>query len=171
MKKPLDQSQKKIHELAKRLKAEHEAKLRLAAELQNTTRRFEEERKQLVKRSSRELLEKIFPIFDNFYRAASHAPQVDLEKIPNLGEDDFKRLMNYFEGLRLIERQMEQVLSEVGLKRIPTAGNHFDPKLHEAVSHESSVEVPAEFIVAEVESGWMIDDWVVKPAKVRVSKG
>lgn len=91
--------------------------------------------------------------------------------LPNLTEGDYQKIFNYFSGLRLIERQLEQVLGEAGLKRIPTADQPFDHNLHEAISHEPSVEVPADHIIAEIEAGWTIDDTVIKPAKVRVSKG
>ena len=117
------------------------------------------------------MLEKLFPIFDNFYRASTHAPEVSLEDLPNLTEGDYQKIFNYFSGLRLIERQLEQVLGEAGLKRIPTAGVAFDHNLHEAISHEPSVDVPSDHIIAEIEAGWLIDDTVIKPAKVRVSKG
>ena len=65
---------------------------------------------------------------------------------------------------------MEDALADVGLKRIQTSGATFDHNLHEAISYEQS-ELPAETIIGETESGWTIDGKVVKPAKVRVSKG
>ena len=158
-------------DLAKKLEAEHEARLRVAAELANFQKRAEQERSNLLHYAKSQLLEKLFPIFDNFYRASAHAPQVSLEDLPNLTEDDYRKIFQYFSGLRLIEKQLEQVLGEAGLKRVPTAGVAFDPNRHEAISHESSLEVPADHIIAEVEAGWTIDERVLKPAKVRVSKG
>ncbi|MEK7202137.1 MAG: nucleotide exchange factor GrpE [Patescibacteria group bacterium] len=161
----------KLTHFEKELAAEHEAKLRLAAEYANYQKRVEVEKDALRKHASRDLLEKLFPIFDNFYRASTHAPEVSLEDLPNLTESDYQKIFNYFSGLRLIEKQLEQVLGEAGLKRIPTADQPFDHNLHEAISHEPSVEVPADHIIAEIEAGWTIDDTVIKPAKVRVSKG
>ena len=175
MRKAIDRSsvgeRKKIGHLEAQLKAEHDAKLRLAAELANLQKRFETERELLKKHAGRDLLEKLFPILDNFYRASTHAPKVSLEDLPNLTEEDYQKIFNYFSGLRLIERQLEQVLGEAGLKRISTAGAPFDHNLHEAISHEPSIEVPADHIIAEIEAGWMLDGKVLKPAKVRVSKG
>ncbi|MEK7534809.1 MAG: nucleotide exchange factor GrpE [Patescibacteria group bacterium] len=161
----------KLTHLEKEFAAEHEAKLRLAAEYANFQKRVETEKDALRKHASRDLLEKLFPIFDNFYRASMHAPEVSLEDLPNLTEGDYQKIFTYFSGLRLIEHQLEQVLGDAGLKRIPTAEALFDHNLHEAISHEPSVEVPADHIIAEIEAGWTIDGQVVKPAKVRVSKG
>ncbi|MDP3992773.1 MAG: nucleotide exchange factor GrpE [bacterium] len=168
---PKKPSSPKLSRLEKELAAEHESKLRLAADFANFQKRVETEKDALRKYASRDLLEKLFPIFDNFYRASTHAPEVSLEDLPNLTEGDYQKIFNYFSGLRLIEKQLEQVLGEAGLKRIPTADQPFDHNLHEAISHEPSVEVPADHIIAEIEAGWTIDDTVIKPAKVRVSKG
>jgi len=161
----------KITRLEHQLKAEHDAHLRLAAEYANFQKRVESEKENLKKQANRDLLEKLFPIFDNFYRASSHAPEVSLEDLPNLTEDDYKKIFSYFTGLRLIEKQLEQTLIETGLRRIPTAGSHFDPQMHEAISYEQSAEHGDGFIIAEVEAGWLLGDQVLKPAKVRVSKG
>ena len=161
----------KITRLEKELVVEHDAKLRIAAEYANYQKRVEVEKETLKKHANRNLLEKLFPIFDNFYRASAHAPEVSLEDLPNLTEEDYKKIFTYFSGLRLIEKQLEQVLGEVGLKRIVTDDQVFDHNLHEAISHEPSIDIPADQIIAEVEAGWSIDDTVIKPAKVRVSKG
>lgn len=170
--KPKVQKDKhRFTELERQFKEEHEAKLRLAAEFANYQKRAEQERETLTKHANRRLLEKLFPIFDNFYRASTHTPEVSLEDLPKLTEEDYKKIFNYFSGLRLIEKQLEQALAEAGLKRISTVGVPFDHNLHEAISHEPSAEVPAEYIITEVEAGWQIDNNVIKPAKVRVSKG
>jgi len=161
----------KLNHLEKKLKDEHEARLRLTAEFANFQRRTEEEKKQIAERSKAHLLEELFPIMDNLQRSSTHAPEINIDEVGALSEDELKKMTNYFHGLRLIEKQLEQVLSEAGLKKIPTVGHEFDPALHEAISHEPSLEVPEDAIIAEVESGWSVGDHVLKPAKVRVSKG
>ncbi|MDO8650222.1 MAG: nucleotide exchange factor GrpE [Candidatus Berkelbacteria bacterium] len=161
---------KKVVELERKLKEETDAKLRLAAELANVQKRAEAERGNLMKHATAGLLEKLVPVLNNFYRASTHAPEVSLEDLPNLTEEDFKKIFNYFSGIRMIERQMEEALSEAGLKRIQTSGVTFDHNLHEAISYEES-DLPADIIIGEIESGWMIDESVIQPAKVRVSKG
>lgn len=146
-------------------------KLRLAAELDNSRKRFENERENIAERSQTEVIAKLFPIFDNFYRASTHAPAVSAEDFSKLGEDDFKKLLNYISGLQQIEKQLEAALSEMGLQRIPAKGQEFDPELHEAISHESDPKIPADHIIDEVEAGWLLNGKVLRPAKVRVSKG
>jgi molecular chaperone GrpE len=161
---------KKILELEHKLKEETDAKLRIAAELANAQKRAEAERGNLMKNATASLLERLVPVLDNFYRASTHAPEVSLEDLPKLTEEDYKKIFTYFSGIRMIEKQMEDALADAGLKRIQTNGATFDHNLHEAISYEQS-DLPADTIIGETESGWMINGAVVKPAKVRVSKG
>jgi len=171
MPKRAESKKPKGKQLEEFLKDEREARLRLAAEYDNFRKRMLEREKMIAHRLSAELLEKLLPVFDNFYRLASHAPTVPLEDAKKLTGEDLKRLANYFAGLAMIEKQMEEVLSRIGISRVQTKGVKFDPNLHEAISFESNSEVPADYIISEVESGWMIEGKLIKPAKVRVSRG
>jgi molecular chaperone GrpE len=166
--KKADKEMKKS-KLETELEAAIADKLRLAAELDNTRKRFDSEREMIADRSRSEVIAKLFPIFDNFYRASTHAPAVsgDLSKI---SEEDLKKIINYVSGLQQIEKQLEAALSEMGLQRIQAKGAEFDPELHEAISHEDS-EITADHIIDEVEAGWLLNGKVLRPAKVRVSKG
>lgn len=161
----------RVAKLEKALEAAEAARARLAADYANLEKRAASEHEALKKTASHTLLEHLFPIFDNFYRASVHAPNIALEDVPHLSEDDFRKIFNYFNGLRLLEKQMEAVLETAGLTRVPTKGQPFDPHLHEAISAEASADVPADHIIDEVEAGWSINGKVVKPAKVRVSQG
>lgn len=146
-------------------------KLRLVAELDNTRKRFEVEREVIAESSQSQVIATLFPIFDNFYRASTHAPAVLAEDFGKITEDDFKKLLNYISGLQQIEKQLESALAEMGLQRIQAKGAEFDPELHEAISHESDSKIPADHIIDEVEAGWLLNGKVLRPTKVRVSKG
>ena len=104
-----------------------------------------------------DLIYELLPVLDNFQRAAKHAP---------------KELENdtWAQGIKHIERQLEDVLSNVGLEKIESLGSHFDPLLHEAVEEVES-DKPEGEIVEEILSGYKFDDDVLRPAKVKVSRG
>lgn len=157
--------------LEQELEAAITDKLRLVAELDNTRKRFEVERENIAERSQSQVIATLFPIFGNFYRASTHAPAVSTEDFEKITEDDFKKLLNYISGLQQIEKQLEAALAEMGLKRIVAKGAEFDPELHEAISHESDPKIPADHVIDEVEAGWLLNGKVLRPAKVRVSKG
>lgn len=145
---------------------------RLAAEYANFQRRTEEEKTQIAEYVKAGVMEELFPVLDNFHRAATHAPEIPVDgNLAELTDEDFARIRNYFHGLKLIEKQLEDVLASLGLKRIPTTGQLFNPNLHEAISYEDSADVAPDHIIGEVETGYVLNDRVIRPAKVRVSKG
>lgn len=131
---------------------------RLAAEFDNWRRRTESERQQVGQLAQIQTLLEITPVLDNFRRATAHLPT-------HLKND------NWATGVLYIEKQLEQVFERFGLEKIKTTGQLFDPKLHEAISHESNVEVEKDRIITEVESGYSMNGQVLKPAKVKVSSG
>lgn len=163
-----DELEKELAQLKHALEISEESRTRLASDYANLERRIEQEKSEISQRAGAVWLSKLFPIMDNFYRAATHAPTISADGV--LGEDELGRIHKYFEGLKQIEKQLEETLAQAGLRRIKTKGEHFDPNLHEAISYEDN-SLPAETIIDEVEGGWLLNDTVLKPAKVRVSKG
>ncbi len=94
------------------------------------------------------------PVIDNFERALKHVPK-DLEK------------NDYIKGVNNIVKQFEQTLQQMGVKRIKTAGEAFDPHLHEAVSMEHG-DGEHEIITEELQSGYMLGEEIIRHAMVRV---
>lgn len=171
-KKTTKASSEQLEKLTAELAQANEARLRMAADYANLERRIEQDRARIFEASRTELLEKLFPIMDNLYRSSRYAPTISLDQgFGALGEEDFKKIANYFNGLRLIEQQLEATLSAAGLQRVTTIGAPFDHQLHEAISYEKSSTVPADHVIDEIESGWQINGKVIRPAKVRVSQG
>lgn len=128
---------------------------RTAADFDNYRKRNEEIQSQLLEFSKADFITKITPVLDNFRRAFVHAPN-----------DGFAC------GIKQIEKQLEDILVSEGLERIDVkVGDKFDHNLHEAISFEKNNKISTDHIIAEVESGWKYKDKVLKPSKVRVSKG
>ncbi|MCK4673482.1 nucleotide exchange factor GrpE, partial [candidate division WOR-3 bacterium] len=61
-------------------------------------------------------------------------------------------------------------LKSLGLIEFSGLGEVFDPSRHEAVATVSTDEQPEDIIVEEISKGYIVDDRVIKPAKVYVSK-
>lgn len=141
------QLDKKIKELA-------DGWRRTQADFENYKKRNEEMHGELIEYAKADFMTKITPVLDNFRRAFEHAPKNN----------------EWFIGVRQIEKQLEDILTSEGLIKIRTSGEKFDPALHEAISCEENI-APIDTIINEVESGWQFNGKVIKPAKVRVSKG
>lgn len=151
MKKKIDHTK----EFESRIKELEDGWKRTQADFENYKKREAENRGEVLNMIKTDFFSKITPVLDNFRRAFEHSP------------DD-----NFSQGVKQIEKQLEDILISEGLEKIPADyGDKFNCNLHEAISCEENKKIPADHIIAEVESGWKFEDRVIKPVKVRVSKG
>jgi len=96
----------------------------------------------------------LLPVIDNFERALKHVPK-------DLKDND------YIKGVQVVVKQFEKTLADMGVERIKTVGEHFDPHLHEAVSMEEG-DGQHEIITEELQAGYRIGDNVIRHAMVKV---
>lgn len=129
---------------------------RLQADFTNFRRRTEEERVEVIGMARTDLALKLLPVIDNFDRAAEHVPEA-VKGDP------------WYVGIEGIRKQFADMLAELGIERIETVGQPFDPELHEALSHEPSDEFEKDVVSKELEAGYRMGDTVIRPAKVQVS--
>src|SRR5680860_586746 len=85
-------------------------------------------------------------------------------------EPEHQEERKVLEGVQLTHSLFTDLLQKEGVKEIDPQGSVFDPELHEAVMAEPSDE--EEGIVTRVfERGYMIENRVLRPARVVVSQG
>lgn len=134
--------------------------LRSQAELDNFRKRTEQEKSLLIKYAHANMISDILPVLDNFKRAATHAPQTT-----------DPQMTNWIIGITAIEKQLEDVLKQVGVEEIPVRiGDLFDHNRHEAISHEPN-DAPENTVITIIETGYTLGDRIIRPAKVKVSAG
>jgi molecular chaperone GrpE len=133
-----------------------EALQRERADAENIRRRHSEEIINLRNLVKADVVEQLLPVIDNFERALKHVPK-DLEN------NDFVK------GVNSVVKQFEQTLSQMGVEKIKTIGEHFDPRLHEAVSMEEG-KGKHEIVCEELQAGYKIGDNVIRHAMVRVKR-
>lgn len=138
-----------------------EALQRERADAMNVRRRAEEERSAMATLYKAVVVRELLPVIDNFERALKHVPK-DLE-----GND-------FVKGVEGVVKQFEKTLADLGVERIKTVGETFDPKVHEAVSMEdgdpstSSGQVAHEVVSEELQAGYKLGDEVLRHAMVKV---
>ncbi len=131
-----------------------EALQRERADSDNIRRRHEEQVANLKGLVKANVVRDLLPVIDNFERAIKHVPK-------DLAQND------YVKGVNAIVKQFESTLQQMGVERIKTVGQTFDPRLHEAVHMEDgkgSVEVVCE----ELQPGYKLGDDVIRHATVKV---
>lgn len=132
-----------------------EALQRERADATNLRRRHDAEIAQLRTRVKATVVAELLPVIDNFDRALKHVPK-------DLADND------YVKGVQGVVKQFEKTLADIGVERIKTVGEPFDPNLHEAVSAEEG-DGDQEVVSEELQSGFKIGDDVIRHAMVRVT--
>ncbi len=131
--------------------------LRAAADLENVKKRAQKEREDVQKFGSEKLLKDFLPVLDNLDRALAHA------KSPA----DFESLR---EGLAMTRKLFEDTLGKHGVKGFSALGQPFDPHRHEAMQQVETAEVAPNTVVTEVVRGYTLNDRLIRPALVAVSR-
>jgi molecular chaperone GrpE len=148
---------KVAEELAAENAALNDAMLRERADAMNVRKRADEDRIKMAGFYKSHVIKELLPVIDNFERALKHIPK-------DLTDND------YIKGIQGVVKQFEQTLTKLGVERIKTVGEHFDPNLHEAVTMENSPagEDGDEIVSEELQSGYIMGEEVIRHAMVRV---
>jgi molecular chaperone GrpE len=135
--------------------------LHSAADLENYKKQAARDRQDAVERTRRQMLGLVLSVLDNLERAMAFG---EAEAGPSKGLVD---------GLRMTHREILGQLEAIGVRPIASVGKPFDPRLHEAVSVVKPQEAGAESgtIVGEVLKGYLLNDDVLRPARVSVVGG
>lgn len=130
--------------------------LRLAADFENYRKRQAQEREALLKYGAEECMKKVIEVVDNFDRAVTMVEKIDnLEKMK--------------ETFFILNKQLNDSLTKLGLQQIKSVGETFDPALHEAVMQTQSEEYPEDTVIQELQKGYKFGEKVLRPAMVAVA--
>lgn len=134
-----------------------EKSVRAMAEVDNIRRRAERD----ITNAHRYALEKfsnaLLPVIDSLEQALQLATQH--------GDASMR------EGLQLTMKLFVDVLDKQGIKQIDPQGEPFDPQRHEAMSIQPSNDAAPNSVLMVVQKGYLLNDRVIRPARVVVAKG
>lgn len=125
------------------------------ADFINFQKEVMKQKEDWIKFSNRDLLLKLLSIMDGFDEAIKYAPK---EK------DEFSK------GVEQIKKQFDEFLKNSGVEKINTDGEKFNPEIHEPISAEEDEGIEPDVILREVQSGYKLNDKILRPPKVVVSK-
>jgi molecular chaperone GrpE len=131
-----------------------EALQRERADSENIRRRHDEQVASLKNLIKANVVREMLPVIDNLERALKHVPK-DLD-----GND-------YVKGVQAVVKQFEKVLSDMGVERIRTVGEVFDPRYHEAIHMEDGTGT-VEVVSEELQAGYKLGEEIIRHAMVRV---
>lgn len=132
--------------------------LRLLAETENTRKRLQKDRDEMVQYAIKNLLLEFLHPIDHFETALSFTEQ---------SGDEVK---HWALGFKMLLTQFKEVLGNHGVTPIEAKGKPFDPHLHEAIEMIETEEHPPGVIVEESGRGYLINEKMLRPSRVKVSK-
>ena len=129
----------------------------IMADFDNYRKQMEKQIASKIESSRAELLMKFLNIRDDYSRALEIAKQSKSETV-------------VIEGLEAILKNLDSVLKSEGVMEIETIGTPFDPNIHDAISFSYQDNVPENAVTGEIRKGYMLNNKVLRPSLVEISK-
>lgn len=128
------------------------------AELENTRKRMQKEKQEMIQFAIENAISEFFPSVDNFENALSFADQ------------NSEEVKKWATGFQMILTQFKDVLHNHGIVAYHSVGNLFDPHFHEAVEVSETDEAPDGTILEEYNKGYKSSLRTLRAARVRVAR-
>ena len=126
---------------------------RLQAEFENARKRTEREKAEFRDYATGSVIEQFLPVLDHFELALKSTGSVEQLR----------------SGVELIVKQMDEILRQMQVVAIPTLGEAFDPRLHEALGTVERDDLPDQHVAEEIRRGYRLRERLLRPALVRVA--
>jgi len=147
----------KIKEVQEKAEENYDLYIRSQAENDNMKKRFQKEKADLARYSNESLIKQLLSVADNLEKAISHS-------------NDEKSIAALREGIELTLKGFIDILERTGLQAVKAGGESFDPNFHEAVAGMEDDTVKPGTVLQELQKGYMLNQRLIRPAKVIVSK-
>ena len=136
--------------------------MRAMAEAENTRQRAKKDREDASKFAVSGFAKDLLDVADNLRRA--------LDAIPtDLVEADV-RMKNLIDGIEGTERQLLRSFEKNGIKKLEPLDEPFDPNFHEVMFESPAPDKPAGTIIQVIECGYVLNERLLRPARVGVAK-
>lgn len=152
--------------LEDKLAAANDQLLRALAELENTRRRAERDRGEALKYGAMSFARDMVGVADNLSRALKAIDDTDEAAKADLPE----AVQALLEGVAATQRDLMATLGRHKVTPLAPLGEKFDPNLHEAMFEAPGTGQEAGTIIDVIETGFMMEERLLRPAKVGIAK-
>lgn len=149
---------KQIGDLQSKLDAMHQEYLRAVADRDNYRKRVVREKDELRMSVVASIIESLFPVIDNLILGLEAA-------------EKHEKTENIVKGFHMVLDQFRAVLGERGVKVLNPEGEAFNPSYHDCMSFLPSEDVAKNVVIEVVRVGYLLNERLLRPASVVVSKG
>jgi molecular chaperone GrpE len=141
-----------------KLRAERDALIdrlaRMQADFDNARKRAAKEQAEFRDYALADAVKTILPVLDSFDRALKSSPEKS----------------EFHAGVELINKQLQDALTKIGVQPVSAAGRQFDPRFHEAIEMVDSDDAKDNEVIEELQRGYKLKDRLLRPAMVRVAR-
>ena len=142
-----------VNPFEEKYNAEHDARLRLAAEYENYRKRTAVEKESSYANGKADTIEKLLPVYDNLSRAMAQ----------ETADAAYKK------GVEMTLNELVKILTAMGVEIIGRVGDQFDPNLHNAIMHTEDESVEENTITQVFQQGFKMGEKVIRFAMVQVA--
>ncbi|MFO7913500.1 MAG: nucleotide exchange factor GrpE [Desulfotignum sp.] len=146
-----------IRALEEQLANEKDRFVRLSAEFDNYRKRKQREIDEFKKFATETVFKQFLPVVDNLERAISSA-------------ESNKDLDTLLEGVKLTHKEILKIFQAFNVTPVEAENQVFDPNFHQAVTQKETDEVPENTVTNVLQTGYILNDRLIRPAMVVVSK-
>ena len=129
----------------------------MVADFDNYRKQMDKQVASKIEESKAELMLRFLNIRDDYVRAVEIAKQSKAELV-------------VVEGLEGILKNFDHLLKSEGVIEIETVETPFDPNVHDAISFSYHDDLPESTVTDEIRKGYMLDNKVLRPSLVEISK-
>lgn len=154
-----DSSEINIEKLQAENQKLREDYLRAFADAENTKKRCAQEIEKNNKYAISSFAKNLLSVADNLQRALDASKDTDNEACDALRQ-----------GVELTQNELFKVFDKFGIHKMDILGTHFDPNFHQVIQEVPDAEKEPGTIIAELQTGYMINDRILREAMVVVTK-
>jgi len=127
---------------------------RMQADFDNARKRASREQQDFRDYALADTIRALIPVLDSFDRALKSSPEKS----------------EFHVGVELIHKQLQDVLTRLGVQAVLAAGQQFDPRYHEAIEMVDTEDARDNEVIEELQRGYKLKDRLLRPAMVRVAR-
>ncbi len=160
---PSESPEDTIVKLESDLASTHDKLLRAVAETENVRRRAQRDKEDMARYAVTNFARDLIGVADNLRRA--------LESVDEGTRKENPSIENLLIGVEMTERELLTAFEKSNIRRMEPVGQKFDPNVHEAMFEYDDPSRPAGTVGQVIETGYMLHDRPLRPAKVGITKG
>ncbi len=163
---PAPVAEEQVEKLAQEVLHWKDLALRTAAEMENLRKRCALDMQNNTKYAIKDFAKDVLQVVDNLENAMKHA-RVEMGKSTEQLPPFFT---GFFQGIEMTHKLLLGALEKHHVQQMQDVGSVFNPDKHQVIQQVEDPSKPNGTIIEQLQTGYMLEDRVLREAMVIVSK-